>query len=178
MVYPASEDSYLLLQTVNKNVHGRCLDMGTGSGIIAHELVSLPLVRQVVAVDVDKEVISSFEKKRKIDLVHSDLFENINGKFNFIFFNTPYLPQDKGIIDPALYGGKKGYEITLRFIENLSYHLDLNGKCYFLISTLTNPNVVEKSLNDHLFDFKVVHRLKISFEDQKKAYRIFLNKLD
>ena len=78
----------------------------------------LPLQRKktsVLAVDVQKSVIDFCKTKhphKKITWLQSNLFANMKKertkKFDTIIFNPPYLPQDVGITDRRLYGGKKG----------------------------------------------------------------------
>ncbi len=96
-IYEPAEDSYLLEKHVREEAYGRVLDVGTGSGIQALAAASNSKVRDVTAVDVNPEAVSSLKgKNRKITVKQSDLFENVTGKFNIIIFNPPYLPQDKG----------------------------------------------------------------------------------
>ena len=133
-IYQPAEDSYLINQFVKQYAIGRVLDMGTGSGIQALTAIKSPNVREVIAVDINEQAIIKLnnqikEKKlRKIKAINGNLFENVAGHFNLIVFNPPYLPQDKGIEDPALYGGKRGWEISERFFSEVSNHLSPDGK--------------------------------------------------
>ena len=104
-IYEPKEDSELLKKYVSKFAIGRVLDMGTGSGIQALEAVKSKDVREVIAVDINPQAIKKLNlevKKtlcKKIKTVKSNLFSTMEGKFNTILFNPPYLPQDKGIED-------------------------------------------------------------------------------
>ena len=105
MIYEPAEDSYLLQKQVKKFVRPgmKVLDIGTGSGILAETAKGLGA--EVLAVDVNSESVE-YVKKGGINSIVSDLFSNVEDKFNLITFNPPYLPQDKGagklIEDPAL----------------------------------------------------------------------------
>ncbi|HIJ12078.1 TPA: hypothetical protein HA278_08535, partial [Candidatus Woesearchaeota archaeon] len=81
-----------------------------------------------------------------------------------IIFNPPYLPQDEGIVDPALYGGKEGWELSERFFATVSPHLRNDGVILYLFSTLTNKEKIESILNEKLFEFEEVASEKLSFE--------------
>lgn len=176
-IYEPAEDSYLLEKHVREEAYGRVLDVGTGSGIQALAAASNSKVRDVTAVDVNPEAVSSLKgKNRKITVKQSDLFENVTGKFNIIIFNPPYLPQDKGIEDAALYGGKKGWEISERFFSKVSKHLIADGKILFLFSTLTNKEKIEEIIKHNLLEFKEIDSLKISFE-KLFVYEITKSKL-
>jgi release factor glutamine methyltransferase len=97
----------------------------------------------------------------KIDakFVVSDLFSNINGKFNTIIFNPPYLPSDdkKHL---AYDGGKSGRDLINRFMNSYK-------------SKVAEDHVVlllESSFNDYGKDVKklkakVVAKEHYFFED-------------
>ena len=92
MIYEPSEDSYLLAKYVDKFSKGKVLDLGTGSGIQAE--TALKHTKEVLATDISKEAVK-FVKKKGIKARISDLFSNINEKFDLIIFNPPYLPREK-----------------------------------------------------------------------------------
>lgn len=170
-IYEPSEDSYLMQKYVRELALGRILDIGTGSGIQALTAITNPQAQFVLAADTDQSVITALEKKikeqkiRKLQVVHSDLFSNIKGKFNLIIFNPPYLPQDKGIEDKTLYGGKKGWEISEQFFRQASAHLFPDGKILFLFSSLTHKKKIDEILAHHLFQFQELEREKVAFEE-------------
>jgi release factor glutamine methyltransferase len=173
-IYEPAEDSYLLEKHVRRNAFGRVLDMGTGSGIQALTALKNKEVGEVIAVDINKEAVNQLKEKikqnhlRKITVIQSNLFENVNHKFNTIIFNPPYLPQDKInkklIEDSALYGGKNGYELSETFFNRVSKFLASDGKIFFLFSSLTNKAKIEEIIESNLFQFKELDQLKISFE--------------
>jgi release factor glutamine methyltransferase len=170
-IYEPAEDSYLLSKQVSLYAQGRVLDMGTGSGIQALEAIKNASVREVIAVDCDENVVQklketiSSKRLRKIKVIQSDLFEHVTGHFNVIIFNPPYLPQDEGIVDPALYGGKKGWEISARFFNDVSCYLGGTGKILFLFSTLTNKQKIEELICDNLLEFTQIASQKLAFEE-------------
>ncbi|MDP3989671.1 MAG: methyltransferase [archaeon] len=166
-IYEPAEDSYLLESCIREYAIGRVLDIGTGSGIQAMMAASSPKVREVVAVDINEEAIGQLKEKNvpKIKPVISNLFENVAGKFDLIIFNPPYLPQDEGIEDQALYGGKRGWEIINRFCNEVTKYLMADGKVLLLFSTLTNKSRVEEILENNLLDWKQIASEKISFEE-------------
>jgi len=176
-IYEPQEDSFLLQKVLKEYAFGRVLDMGTGSGILALTAMRFPNVREVVAVDINPEATAALkervkaEKIRKVTVLEGDLFEPVSGQFNLILFNPPYLPQDKGIEDAALYGGKKGWEISARFFEEVSPSLFPDGIILFLFSSHTNKNKIDEILEHHLFEFKEVACEKMAFE-QLYVYEI------
>src|SRR3989344_8053297 len=169
-IYQPAEDSYLLQKYVRRFATGRVLDIGTGSGIQALSAIEVPSVREVVAVDINPKAVEALKqeidkrKLRKIKAVKGDLFEDLDDFFNAVIFNPPYLPQDKGIEDAALYGGKKGWEISERFFKDASSHMFPEGVILFLFSTLTNKQKIEQILEHNLLQWEELGEEKVAFE--------------
>ena len=139
MIYRPAEDSYLLQTQVKKfSKEGmQVLDMGTGSGIQAQTAKTQGA--QVLAADINPECVKKVNSLG-IKTIHSDLFQNIEGKFDLIIFNPPYLPEDSR--EPkdsqlSTTGGKKGSEVLNRFLEQTKDHLKENGKILTVVSSLT-----------------------------------------
>lgn len=179
-IYLPKEDSYLLQKYVRKYAWGKVLDMGTGSGIQALTAAKNRRVKEAVAVDINDKAVEKLKEKikeeikkrripkenlRKIKAVKSDLFSKVKGKFDLLAFNPPYLPQDKGIKDSSIYGGKKGWELSEKFFKEASGHLFPEGKILFLFSSLTNKKKIEEIIKNNLFVFREVGRQKLYFEE-------------
>jgi len=135
--------------------------MGTGSGILAKTALKFLPPKNITALDINEEAINSL-KKEKFNKVKSNLFKSIKEKFDVIVFNAPYLPMDKREpIDSQLAttGGKKGDEISMRFLKQAKNHLKENGKIFLLISSLTPMKRINK------FNPKIVAKKKIFMEE-------------
>ena len=187
MFYNFSDDSNFLLKTlkddfkVNENTKKlKVCEMGLGSGEVIYEFYKY--LKQthnnikIFGFDINNDSIKNskklFEKESiKVNFSISDIFEKSNNKYDLIFFNTPYLPIEENenfdklkIIDRAIYGGEKGYETTIRFLEELDTNLEKEGVCYILISTLTKPKIVEKKLKELKFKYNVLDKKNLFFE--------------
>jgi len=175
-IYEPQEDSYLLQKWVKEYAIGRVLDVGTGSGIQALTAAENKNVREVLAIDINEEALEQLKQKnkllKKIKTQKSDLFQEAEGQFDTIIFNPPYLPQDKGIEDPALYGGKKGWEISQRFFQEASKHLAAKGKILFLFSSYTNKRKIEEIISHNLFQFKELERKRLPLFEELYVYLI------
>ncbi len=167
-VYEPDEDSYLLMSAIEGALRKikkgpKVLDVGTGSGFLAERMQKLLPKGKVFALDIDREAARHARKKVE-NIILSDLFSGIRGKFDLIVFNPPYLPSDMFPPDLQTIGGKKGYETIGRFIRELPKYLNKGGMCLFVISSLTKPEKVEKCLKDSGLKWKVVDEKKLSFE--------------
>jgi HemK-related putative methylase len=170
MIYEPREDSYLLAEVVSTYAHGSVLDVGTGSGIQAQTAQECKQVTSVQAVDINPEAVT-VAKENGVDAYQSDMFEKVSGKYDTIICNTPYLPDEPLAPDIALDGGQKGFEWTKKFLQEIHGSLKRDGQILLLISTLTNQHVIEETLQKQTFEYKIVSREKLGFEELL-VYRI------
>ena len=179
-IYEAAEDSFLLKKHVQKEAFGRVLDVGTGSGIQALSLTKKIEVKTITAIDINKEAIKQLKEKikglRNFFVEESNLFENIPDKFETIIFNAPYLPQDyiaeKKIEDPALYGGKHGWETINEFFKQVGDHLVPESQILLLFSSLTDKEKVEEIIKENLYTFKELEQQKLPMFETLYVYKI------
>lgn len=150
MIYEPAEDSFLLEKFVRKfSKDKKVLDMGCGSGIlslVAKESGAL----EVLSVDIVKESLEVC-KQKGLNILKSDLFEHVSGKFDLIVFNPPYLPADsREDFESAIItsGGEKGDEIILRFLKESVSHLEDNGTILLLVSSLTPSENIERLIGE------------------------------
>lgn len=143
-VYQPGEDSYLLARHVRRLVRGEVLDMGTGSGIQAVEAAAKPGVSRVVAVDVNPAAVEAAKRRAdgrgvagKIEFITSDLFEDMEGVFDWIVFNPPYLPGEGGADEASWSGGESGAETVRRFLHDARSHLKKCGSILMVYSDHT-----------------------------------------
>tara|TARA_Y100000034_G_C6909547_1_gene423490 strand:- start:1941 stop:3098 length:1158 start_codon:yes stop_codon:yes gene_type:complete len=174
MIYEPAEDSYLLQKQIKKycKPSSVVLDIGTGSGIQAREAALY--CNNVIGVDIQQSVIDNlnehkkyFKNKRlkRIKYKVSDLFSNVKGKFDLILFNPPYLPQDIGIDDITIYGGKKGYELIERFLSEVNNYLKVGGKVLLLFSSLSKEKKVIEFIEKSGLKHKIISKQKVFFEE-------------
>jgi len=156
-VYEPQEDSFLVKKHLKKYSGKRALDVGTGSGILADEL--LKTFEEVIAVDINPNV------KTKAKFIHSDLFQKVKGKFDLIVCNPPYLPHDEGIEDPALYGGKEGWEFIAKFLKQVGKYLKKEGKILIIFTSHSNPTKIFELMEENCFIYNKLDQKHIFFED-------------
>jgi release factor glutamine methyltransferase len=186
-IYEPQEDSALLAKEVRLHARGRTLDLGTGSGEQAFAALERVDVSQVVAVDVNPDAVATVSKRaqewstreasgrggRTIVVLKSDMFTALNGeRFDTIICNPPYLPDEEGDKDPALYGGRSGYEWSQRFLEGARDHLAPGGQILFLLSSLTNRDPIDLALKRLGYHHAVLAELAMFFE-RLYVYRIW-----
>ncbi|MEQ1645354.1 MAG: peptide chain release factor N(5)-glutamine methyltransferase, partial [Pyrinomonadaceae bacterium] len=122
----------------------RFCEVGVGSGCVSISiLVNLPNAK-AVGVDVSRSAIAVAERNAvthnvtdRFELIESDLFANIKGRFDLIVSNPPYIPvEDIETLQievrdyeplTALSGGPGGLDIVKRIISEAPVHLVTSG---------------------------------------------------
>ncbi len=170
-LYTPAEDSYLLAEEVKRRAKGRVLDMGTGSGILAETALKGRKVKSVTASDINKDCKKNLN--RRIKFIHSNLFSRIpRQKFDTIIFNPPYLPQDKGIEDASVYGGKKGYEAIERFLNSCGSYLADKGIILLLFSSLTKKRKIDEIIENNCLEKEEIARRELPFFETLFVYKV------
>jgi release factor glutamine methyltransferase len=167
-MYQPKEDSFLLSESIAKFLKNKklknekFLDMGAGSGIQAETIAKFTAKESIICADIDKEVVE-FLKEKGFHAIYSNLFSKIKGKFDFIIFNPPYLPEHKYDKEKDTTGGKKGDETILRFLRQARQHLVKHGKIFLLLSSLTPHKRINNYLTEN-YKFKKLAQRKLFFE--------------
>lgn len=162
-IYEPAEDSFLLKKHIENYEFKTALDIGCGSGVITEELSKHG---KATGVDINPEAIKHC-KDKKIDanFFKSDLFSNVKSKFDLITFNAPYLPQDEGIEDVALYGGEKGYETIEAFLKKAKKYLNEGGKILLIFTSLSQPEQIFRILEREGYVYELVDKEHYFHED-------------
>ncbi|WP_220751406.1 peptide chain release factor N(5)-glutamine methyltransferase [Apilactobacillus xinyiensis] len=97
---PETEELVDWILNDNSNEPLNVLDVGTGSGAIAIALKQQRSKWQVWASDISEPALNVAKKNAHdnnvdINFRHSDLFTNINGEFDIIVSNPPYISNDE-----------------------------------------------------------------------------------
>ncbi len=170
-VYQPSDDSFLLADNIQTKEDERVLDMGAGCGIQA--IIASKMGGAVTSSDISEESLKCARRNAELNgvditFVKSDLFEDIEGEFDLIMFNPPYLPAEPLDYDDELTaswdGGDTGREITDRFIKGLKDHLSKKGRALLIQSSISMPENTSELFTRRGLDCKVVDEKPLFFE--------------
>jgi len=174
-VYEPAEDTYLLIESLEVERGERVLEIGSGTGIIS--LHCAKAGAEVTAADISETAVrltelNSARNSLNLRALRSDLFENIDGVFDLIVFNPPYLPGDVPE-DARWSGGPTGLEIIGRFLRSANEHLSPDGRIVLAISSLTSSGGFEAILDELGFMSRTIREKKLFFE---KLYAVELKR--
>lgn len=152
-VYGPAEDTFLIMDNVipGNNV----LEIGCGTGIIS--IYCSRLGRKVTCCDVSEEARMCCERnamRNRVDLeiLDSQLFNRIEGSFDTIIFNPPYLPTEDRYEESAQWnGGREGFDVIRPFLKDAQNHLEDHGSIYIILSSLTDIKALADEFSQYTF---------------------------
>jgi len=148
------------------------LEVGSGCGVISL-FAHFQGAKNIVAVDINPNALENTKKNfenykaNNTEVFHSDVFEQVKGKFDTITFAAPYhgtKPKDKlecGVSDP-------GYKALRAFMSNAGKYLAKNGQIVLGFSNTGNVDLLNTLIIENKFEVKKRH------EETKKGWTAYL----
>ena len=165
-VYPPSDDSILLIESLDVVPREKVLEVGCGSGVVSIHCAKNGCY--VTAVDVNPRAVelarrNSVANGTDIRVLESDVYGNVDGVFDTIVFNLPYLPVDEeGLLAKAWSGGPDGLGPLPRLLEGAPDHLIPGGRVVVVVSSLTEPRALEEALEG--YEVRTIGEQRLFFE--------------
>lgn len=150
----------------------RVLDLCTGSGCIGISVAKLCPDTEVTLADISDGALSVAKKNAQnlgvdVTLIKGNLFENIEGRFDYILSNPPYIPSEviEGLMpevkehEPrlALDGEADGLSFYRRIINAAPDYLNSDGRIYFEIGAEQGEDLT-RLMNERGFCEVKVHK--------------------
>lgn len=158
-------DTEILVEEANKLItnkftNAKLLDLCTGSGCIGITLKLLNEGLDVTLSDISKEAlevakINTEKYNLDIEIIESDIFSNINDKYDIITCNPPYISKEEEIMD---------------LVKNNEPHLALYAEDDGLFYYKKIFNEIKSYLNEHYLLF-----FELNSEKSKEIYDIANN---
>ena len=170
---PRAETEFWVERAINEIENSKAkyikyLDIFAGSGCIGISI--LKKFREATVDFVDRESAAIEQIKINCELntidssryqiIQSDIFENVEGSYDYILANPPYIAESKKsdvqgsvlVYEPhrALFGGVEGLDCIERFLDQARKHLNKNGKIYLEFGSNQKEDI-EKILRDMSF---------------------------
>lgn len=176
-VYPPSEDSILLIESLDISKNESILEIGCGSGI-----VSIHCAKNggtVTCGDINPRAVKLTMRNAELndvvlDVRHTDVYSGICGMFDTVIFNLPYLPvQEDGDLAKAWSGGTDGLGPLPRLLSGASVHLTEGGRVVIVVSSLMDTGRLDDLTSG--CRIKVLGELPLFFE-RLRVLEIRLNR--
>lgn len=190
---PRPETELLVLEAknaveqLNRNV--KILDIGTGSGCISVSLAKLCPQSNVLAVDISEKALNiakqnakDYGVSEKMEFKESDLFSNVEGKFDIIVSNPPYIPLSE--LENLQYEVKEfephgalftkdelGIDFYARIIDASGSYLNKGGFLLFELGISQSALVKDLMLKKSFSEIRIV-------KDLNNIDRVILGKLN
>lgn len=170
------QDTEILVEEVMKDEHdsSRILDMCTGSGCILISLLHYSNWCRGVGVDISASALEVAEQnackllaqEKRPTFIESDLFEKVEGTFDIIVSNPPYIRT--AVIDTlmpevkdhepmqALDGTEDGLFFYRKIVEEAPTYLNKGGRLYFEIGYDQGTEVSELMENAGFMQVRVI----------------------
>ena len=164
VLIPQPDTEILVEQIINNHRDSKIkiLDLCTGSGCIAISLKHYLPKAEVWALDISEKALNIAKNNAKqnnteINFIKSDLFQNIQDKFDIIVSNPPYIKtdiiktldnevQNEPII--ALDGGDDGLDFYKKILKKAYNYLKDEGKLYLEIGYDQKEDLINLYKND------------------------------
>ncbi len=165
-VYPPSDDSILLIESLDTSPGERVLEMGCGSGVVSVHCALNGC--EVTAGDINPLAVETARRTAEmngvgIDVCETDVYSNIEGTFDTIVFNLPYLPVDEeGLLAKAWSGGPDGMGPLPDLLSGAPAHLAERGRVVIVVSSLMDGSALDSTLDG--WSVRVLGETRLFFE--------------
>ncbi len=161
ITYLSSDDSAMLRRASKSYSGNGVLEIGVGCGSNLLDLKA----KFDLTVGTDIERTSAFIQGHTLDLVITDCASCFKPRtFDLVMMNPPYL-QSVRIEDKAVDGGKGGFEIPRKFLEDATRVVKESGVILLLLSSETSVAEFSTFCKERGLDVKVVAQERLFFEE-------------
>ena len=165
-VYPPSEDSILFIESLDVRPGERILEIGCGSGVVSIHCALNGC--EVTAGDINPFAVELAQRNAEsngvtMDIRLTDVYDDIDGEFDTILFNLPYLPvEDEGLLAKAWSGGDDGLGPLPRLLGESDKVLAEGGRIVVVTSSLMDAEATEQVMSG--WEKRILGELPLFFE--------------
>lgn len=155
----------------------RILDIGCGSGVIGLTLKEKLKEATVDLLDISEDALKVAKQNAdnlnlSVNFIKSDVFENVENKYDVIVSNPPYIKTNEDIEEIvknnephiALYAGKKGLDVYTKILENVNRYLNEKALIAFEIGCSQKEDIIalaRKNLTNIKIESKKTYLIEI-----------------
>ncbi len=154
------------------------IDLGCGSGVIGLTLEKKISTNSVDLIDISDKALEIANKNceklnSKAHVFKSDMFQNVEKKYDIIISNPPYISDDEEIEEIvknnepsiALYGGKDGLDFYLKILSSIKPYM--KERCLIAFEIGMNQQTQIRSLiQQYLNNVEIICKKDLSEKDR------------
>lgn len=150
------EKTLQYVKSLFPNQNLKIIDLGTGTGCIGITLKKHLPNSEVTLVDILEETLKVTKKNAEklnteVTIIKSDYFENIEGKFDVVISNPPYIKENEKIESivkdnephQALYAGIDGLDSYRKILSTIKEHLNNHYLIAFEIGCSQKEDIIK-----------------------------------
>ena len=182
VLIPRFETEELVENTINLikenfNYSVNIIDLGCGSGCIGLSLKKKLDKASVTLLDISKEALMVASENAKVlncdvEFIQSDMWDNVNNKYDVVISNPPYIRNDEEIEDIvlknephlALFGGIDGLDLYRKIRKDILNHVHDRFLIALEIGDLQKDAVVE--LFSDIENIEIITKKDLSERDR------------
>ena len=182
VLIPRFETEELVENTIKllneKFSNPKILDLCCGSGAIGLALKKKINNSKVIMSDISTGALTVARKNKvnlnlDVEIIESDLFQNINEKFDCIISNPPYIKENEEIEEIvknnephiALYGGSDGLDYYRKILKNIKKYLNEKFLIALEIGESEKDDIIQ-IINDNLDNIEIISKKDLSNRDR------------
>ena len=152
----------------------KVLELGAGSGLIS--FYAAKKGAKVTASDISDAVIdglklNSDQLDLSIEIIKSDLFENINDSFDYIFINPPYYPKQPKTIEEKAWFCGSDFEYFEKLFKALLDRAYLKEKTLIILSQDCDLEKINRTSLKYYFRMNLIHE-STAFGEKNMIYEL------
>ncbi len=161
-----------IINSINKENRLNILDVFCGSGCIGLALLKNFPNANCTFSDINPDFLSQTKQnadinsinQKRIELIESDVLDRINGKFDLIVANPPYVSKHDVVGESirhepkgAIFAHQNGFELIDRFLQGAQNHLNYEGRIFMEFGE-SQKDKVEELLRKYKYNKWDFHR--------------------
>jgi release factor glutamine methyltransferase len=151
------------------------LELGCGSGLIS--VVASKQGASVTASDLNPAAVTNTKDNAarnqvSIRTLHSDLFENIAGTFDYIAINPPYYASDASSNEELAWNCGKDFEYFKKLFKELPMHMHNNSSVIMVLTKGCDLPAIFRIADESGFSFELIKEKNVLFDEKDYLFRI------
>jgi release factor glutamine methyltransferase len=151
------------------------LELGCGSGLLS--VIASQTGALVTASDLNKIAIENVKHNAKLNqvsitVIHSDLFDSIEGEFDFIIINPPYYPKKVETDSELAWHCGEDFNYFRKLFSQLNAHIHSESKVIMVLTKGCDLKTIFDIASHNNFKFDLLRERNVLFDEKDFLFSI------